>query len=62
MYSISFLAAYREDDFILTGTDETQLLRGELVSASFFPVLGVKPVTTRNFGIARTTRRLSLGA
>ena len=47
--SFSDLAAYRHDDFNLTGAGEPERLEGEMVSASFFPVLGVKPVLGRTF-------------
>lgn len=43
------LAAYRETNFNMTGTGEAQRLRGEQVSADFFPLLGVKPVVGRDF-------------
>ena len=47
--SFSALAAYRHDDFSLTGIGEPERLKGEMVSASFFPLLGVKPVLGRTF-------------
>jgi len=43
----SALAAYRPDDFNLTGRGEPERLPGEMVSASFFPLLGVQPVVGR---------------
>jgi predicted permease len=47
--SFSDLAAYRHEDFNLTGMGEPERLQGEMVSASFFPILGVKPVAGRTF-------------
>ena len=47
--SFSALAAYRNDDFNLTGMGEPERLPVEMVSASFFPLLGVKPVIGRPF-------------
>jgi predicted permease len=43
------LAAYRHNDFNLTGSGEAQRVKATLVSASFFPLLGVKPLAGRNF-------------
>jgi len=47
--SFSTIAAYRHDDFNLTGWGEPQRLKGEMVSASFFSMLGVRPVVGRTF-------------
>ena len=47
--SFSALAAYRNEDFNLTGMGEPQRLQSEMVSATFFPLLGVKPVIGRTF-------------
>ena len=47
--SFSALAAYREDDFSLTGTDEPERLTAEMISASFLPLLGVQPSVGRGF-------------
>jgi predicted permease len=43
------VAAYRADDFNLTGQAEAERLRGEMVSADFFPILGIKPALGRVF-------------
>lgn len=47
--SFSALAAYRQEDFNLTGMGEPERVPGEMISASFFPVLGVKPIMGRTF-------------
>ena len=47
--SFSALAAYRADDFNLTGMGEPERVPAEMISASFFPLLGVKPVIGRAF-------------
>jgi predicted permease len=43
------LAAYRHTDFNLTGMGGAQRLNAVQISASFFPLLGIKPVIGRNF-------------
>jgi len=43
------LAAYRHENFNLTGSSEAQRLNAVQISASFFPLLGVKPVIGRDF-------------
>jgi predicted permease len=48
-YSFSAIAGYRADDFSLTGVGEPERLAAEMVSASFFPILGVKPTLGRTF-------------
>ena len=45
--SFSALAAYRPNDFNLTGSGEPERVPAEMVSASFFPLLGVQPVLGR---------------
>ncbi len=43
------LGAYRADDFNLTGSGEAERLRANMVSADFFPLLGVRPTLGRTF-------------
>jgi predicted permease len=43
------MAAFRRDDFNLTGAGEAEHIRGEMVSADFFSTLGVQPVAGRWF-------------
>ncbi len=43
------LAAFRQDDFSLTGVGEAEHIRGEMVSADFFSTLGVSPSAGRLF-------------
>jgi predicted permease len=45
--SFSALAAYRPDSFNLAGTGEPERVPVEMVSASFFPLLGVRPILGR---------------
>ncbi len=47
--SFSALAAYRSDDFNLTGMGEPERLPGDMVSAAFFRLLGVNSVIGRTF-------------
>jgi predicted permease len=47
--SFSKLAAFREDDFDLTGEGQPQRVAVEMVSSNFFHVLGVEPVLGRSF-------------
>ncbi|MGH9498946.1 MAG: ABC transporter permease [Terriglobales bacterium] len=48
--SFSNLAAYRHgEDFNLTGMGEPERLKAEMVSATFFPLLGVKPIVGQTF-------------
>lgn len=43
------LAGYRPNDYVVTGTGEPERLHGEMISAEFFPALGVNPVIGRLF-------------
>jgi predicted permease len=43
------MAAYRHEDFNITGSGEPERVRGGMVSAQFFPILGVKPLLGRLF-------------
>jgi len=43
------IAAYRNDDFSLTGSGEAERVRVGMVSAGFFEILGVNPVRGRLF-------------
>ena len=47
--SFTALAAFRADNLNLTGVGEPERLRTEMISATFFPILGVKPVLGRVF-------------
>ena len=48
-HTFEALAAYRHTDSNLTGSSEAERVKVAQVSASFFPLLGVKPVVGRNF-------------
>ncbi len=48
-HSFSALAAYRSLTFNLAGDGESEHLRGEMISAGFFEVLGVNPLLGRTF-------------
>jgi predicted permease len=47
--SFTDLAAYRLAHFTLTGAAEAERVKGEMVSAGFFPILGVERLTGRTF-------------
>jgi predicted permease len=47
--SFSAMAAYRADDFNLTGMGVAERVSAEMISASLFPLLGVRPVMGRTF-------------
>jgi hypothetical protein len=42
-------AAYRHEDFNITSSGEPERVRGGMVSAEFFPILGVEPLLGRLF-------------
>jgi hypothetical protein len=48
-HSFAAMAAYREENFNLTGMGDAERLRAEMVSATFFPILGVQPSAGRLF-------------
>ena len=47
--SFAALAGYRGDDFNLTGMGEPERVPAEMVSASFFPILGIHAAVGRTF-------------
>jgi predicted permease len=47
--SFDAMAAYRGDNFNLTGQEPLERLRGQMASADIFGVLGVKPILGRTF-------------
>ncbi len=55
-HTFEALAAYRHTDMNLTGSGEAERVKVTQVSASFFPLLGVKPVIGRNFAPAEDRR------
>jgi predicted permease len=48
-HSFSALGAFRSDDFNMTGAGEPERLHGHMISADFFPALGLTPLAGRNF-------------
>jgi putative ABC transport system permease protein len=48
-HTFATLAVYRRDDFNLTGTGETETLRGVFVTASYFDVMDLAPKLGRAF-------------
>jgi predicted permease len=47
--SFSAMAAFRSDDFNLTGLGEPERVHVHMISAEFFPALGMPPMAGRNF-------------
>src|SRR6267143_2811088 len=48
-HSFSVLSAFRADDYNLTGSGEPERLHAHMISAEFFPTLGLNPLVGRNF-------------
>ncbi|HEU5411429.1 MAG TPA: ABC transporter permease [Candidatus Acidoferrales bacterium] len=48
-HSFTALAAWRSDSFNMTGSGEPERLRGEMVSANFFNILGFNALVGRTF-------------
>ncbi len=48
-HTFDSMAVYRAEDFTLTNMGEAEALHGEMISANFFSLLGVKPVIGRTF-------------
>jgi predicted permease len=47
--TFQLIAAYRPDDFTVAGAGNPERVRGVMVSADFFPTLGVQPMLGRGF-------------
>jgi putative ABC transport system permease protein len=47
--SLERVSAFTAEKLTLSGTDSSELIEGELVSASYFPLLGIQPVHGRVF-------------
>lgn len=46
--SFSKLGAFRSEDYNMTGQGEPERLHGHMISADFFPTLGINPILGRN--------------
>ena len=55
------LAAFRNQDYNVTGTPEARRLSGYMISADFFATLGVPPVLGRSFPLRRRSGRCRAG-
>jgi predicted permease len=49
--TFSSMAMYRNQDYSMTGTAQSERVTGYMISADFFSVLGVQPVLGRTFGV-----------
>jgi predicted permease len=47
--TLSSMAIYRNQNYNVTGTTDAERLAGYMISASFFPTLGVRPILGRTF-------------
>jgi len=54
-HTFQAIAAYRRNDFNLTGSGEAQRVKATQVSAAFFPVLGVSPVSAWTWDVTRAS-------
>jgi predicted permease len=48
-HSFSTLSAFRSDDYNMTGSGKPERLHGHMISAEFFPALGLSTFVGRNF-------------
>ena len=48
-HTFSSLSVFRADDYNLTGSGQPERLHAHMISAEFFPTLGLNPVLGRNF-------------
>ena len=47
--SFEYLSAFRSDDYNMTGAGEPERVHIHMISAEFFPALGIQPIDGRNF-------------
>lgn len=47
-HSFAQLGAFRSEDYNMTGQGEPERLHGHMISAGFFPALGINPILGRN--------------